>query len=94
MFQEYTNLSEEELDEKLEEIMAKIVTADRMGLEGSVQQLVAIRDNLQAELMERLDKLRFDDINKRTPDSLVIGEDDDADAPTSEDQTSFPQFNF
>jgi len=85
MFQEYTNLSEEELDEKLEEIMVKIVTADRMGLEGSVQQLVAIRDNLQAELMERLDKLRFDDINKRTPDSLVIGEDDDADAPTSED---------
>ena len=55
MFQEYTNLSEEELDEKLEEIMAKIVTADRMGLESSVQQLVAIRDNLQAELMERLD---------------------------------------
>ena len=85
MFQEYTNLSEEELDEKLEEIMVKIVTADRMGLEGSVQQLVAIRDNLQAELMERLDKLRFEDINKRTPDSLVIGEDDDADAPTSED---------
>jgi len=85
MFQEYTHLSEEELDEKLEEIMAKIMTADRMGLEGSVQQLIAIRDNLQAELMERLDKLRFDDINKRTPDSLVIGEDDDADAPTSED---------
>jgi len=85
MFQEYTHLSEEELDEKLEEIMAKIVTADRMGLEGSVQQLVAIRDNLQAELMERLQTLRFDDINKRTPDSLVIGEDDDADAPTSED---------
>jgi len=85
MFQEYTNLSEEELDEKLEEIMVKIVTADRMGLEGSVQQLIAIRDNLQAELMERLDRLRFDDINKRTPDSLVIGEDDDADAPTSED---------
>ena len=85
MFQEYTHLSEEELDEKLEEIMAKIVTADRMGLEGSVQQLVAIRDNLQAELMERLHTLRFDDINKRTPDSLVIGEDDDADAPTSED---------
>jgi hypothetical protein len=85
MFQEYTNLSEEELDEKLEEIMAKIVTADRMGLESSVQQLVAIRDNLQAELMERLDKLRFEDINKRTPDSLVIGEDDDADAPTDGD---------
>ena len=82
MFQEYTNLSEEELDEKLEEITAKIVTADHMGLESAVQQLVAIRDNLQAELMERLDKLRFEDINKRTPDSLVIGEDDD-DASTS-----------
>jgi len=82
MFQEYTNLSEEELDEKLEEITAKIVTADRMCLESAVQQLVAIRDNLQAELMERLDKLRFEDINKRTPDSLVIGEDDD-DASTS-----------
>ena len=85
MFQEYTNLSDEELDEKLEEIMAKIVTADRMGLEGSVQQLIAIRENLQAEMFERLDVLRFSDIDKRTPDSLVIGEDDDADAPTSED---------
>lgn len=86
MFQEYTNLSEEELDEKLEEITAKIVTADRMGLESSVQQLVAIRDDLQAELMERLDTLRFNDIDNRTPDSLVIGEEDNGtDAPTSED---------
>lgn len=85
MFQEYTNLSEEELDEKLEEITAKIVTADRMGLEGSVQQLIAIRDTLQAELMERLDKQRLEDLSSRTPDSLVIGEDDGADASTSED---------
>lgn len=85
MFQEYTNLSEEELDEKLEEITAKIVAVDRMGLEGSVQQLIAIREALQAELIERLDRLRFDDISKRTPSSLVIGEDDGTDASTSED---------
>jgi len=84
MFQEYKNLSDEELDEKLEEIVAKIVMADRMGLDTAVEQMVAIRDNLQAELFERMDSLRFDDINKRTPGSLVIGEDNDTDAPTDE----------
>lgn len=84
MFQEYKNLSDEELDEKLEEIAAKIVMADRMGLFTVVEQMVAIRDNLQAELFERMDSLRFDDINKRTPELLVIGEDNDTDAPTDE----------
>lgn len=84
MFQEYKNLSDEELDEKLEEIASKIVMADRMGLFTVVEQMVAIRDNLQAELFERMDSLRFDDINKRTPESLVIGEDNDTDAPTDE----------
>ena len=49
MFQEYKNLSDEELDEKLEEIASKIVMADRMGLFTVVEQMVAIRDNLQAE---------------------------------------------
>ena len=85
MFQEYKNLSDEELDEKLEEIVAKISMVSRMGLEHAVDQLVAIRDNLQLELFERMEVMRFDDINKRTPDSLVIGEDDEPDASTDGD---------
>lgn len=85
MFQEYKNLSDEELDEKLEEIVAKISMVSRMGLEHAVEQLVAIRDNLQLELFERMDTLRASDIIKRTPESLVIGEDNDADASTDGD---------
>lgn len=81
MFQEYTNLSDEELDEKLEEVVTKIAMASRMGLDNAVEQLVAIKNNIHAELLIRIDTVRFNDINKRTPNSLVIGEDDDADSP-------------
>ena len=40
------------------------------------------RENLKLEMSERLEAMRFDIINERTPDSLVIGEDDEPDAST------------
>ncbi len=85
MFQEYTSLSEEELDEKMEDVMKKINSAHAMGLEGVVEQLQDILEQMQAELLERMDKMRFDMISERTPDSLVIGEDDGTDAPSDND---------
>jgi hypothetical protein len=85
MFQEYTSLSEEELDEKMEDVMKKINSAHAMGLEGVVDQLQDILEQMQAELLERMDKMRFDMISERTPDSLVIGEDDGNNAPSDND---------
>lgn len=85
MFQEYTSLSEEELDEKIEDVMKKINSAHAMGLEGVVDQLQDILEQMQAELLERMDKMRFDMISERTPDSLVIGEDDGNNAPSDND---------
>ncbi len=77
MFQEYKNLSEEELDEKMGEVIHKMNMAHSMGLEGVVDQLQNILENLQMELSARLDQQRFDIINDRTPESLIVGEDDD-----------------
>lgn len=84
MFQEYSSLSEEELDEKLEDVMKKINSAHAMGLDGVVEQLQFILENLQSEMTERAEKFRFDAVQERTPDSLVIGEDDGSDASTSD----------
>ena len=85
MFQEYSSLSEEELDERLEDVMKKINSAHAMGLDGVVEQLQFILENLQLEMSERAEKFRFDAVQERTPDSLVIGEDDGSDASTDDD---------
>ena len=85
MFQEYSSLSDEELDEKMEELMKKIQAAHSMNLDGAVEQLQELLEMMQLELMERAEKFRFDIITERTPDSLVIGENDGSDAPTDGD---------
>ena len=85
MFNDYKSLSEEELDEKIGEVQKKMSMAHRMGLEHVVEQLQFIYENLRLEMQERLEAMRFDIINERTPDSLVIGEDDEPDASTGRD---------
>lgn len=82
MFIEYKSLSDEELDEKIGEVTKKINSAYAMGLDGAVEQLQDILENLRMELTERLEIMRYDIINERIPDSLVVGEDDEPDAPT------------
>jgi len=82
MFIEYKSLSDEELDEKIGEVTKKINTAYAMGLDSAVEQLQDILENLRMELTERLEIMRYDIINERIPDSLVVGEDDEPDAPT------------
>ena len=85
MFQEYSSLSDEELDEKMEELMKKIQAAHAMNLDGVVEQMQDILEMMQLELRERTEKFRFDIITERTPDSLVIGEDNGSDASTDDD---------
>jgi hypothetical protein len=82
MYNDYSSLSEEELDEKMEDVMKKINIAYRQGMDHVVLQLQYHLGMLQSELSERLDRMRFDIINERTPDSFIIGEDNDTDAST------------
>lgn len=85
MYNDYTNLSEEELDEKMQDVMSKINIAHRQGLEQVVDQLQHHLDMLKLEMDERLQKMRFELINERTPESFIIGEDNDTDASTDDD---------
>lgn len=82
MYNDYSSLSEEELDEKMEDVMKKINIAYRQGMDQVVLQLQYHLNVLHLELTERLDRMRFDIINERTPDSFIIGEDNDTDAST------------
>jgi len=82
MYDNYKSLAEEELDEKIGEVQKKMNIAHQMGLDNVVEQLQFIYENLKLEMSERLEAMRFDIINERTPDSLVIGEDDEPDAST------------
>jgi hypothetical protein len=77
MFQEYKSLSEEELDTKMTDVLKKMNMAHSMGLDDAVEQLQGILEMLQFELTERLERQRFDIISGRTPESLVVGEDED-----------------
>jgi len=81
MYNDYTGLTEEELDEKINSIQAKMSIAYQQGQEGLVEQLRFHLDNLNLELMERMERARFEIISERTPESYIIGEDpDDEDA--------------
>ena len=82
MYDDYKSLSEEELDEKIGEVQKKMNMAHQMGLDNVVEQLQFIYENLKLEMDERLNVMRYDIINERIPDSLVIGEDDEPDAST------------
>lgn len=80
----YHNLSDEELDSKIENITSKINIASRMGQDRVVEQLLGFLEELNFELLERVEGARFKVISDNTPDSFVLGEDDDTDAPANE----------
>ncbi|MDA9374137.1 DUF4175 domain-containing protein [bacterium] len=85
MLNEYKSLSEEELDEKMEDVMKRMNAAHAMGHDVMLEQLQFILENMQMELTERMDKMRYDMINERMPNSLVIGEDDGKNRPSDSD---------
>ncbi len=83
ILQDYTKLSEEELDDMMESVKKKIHQADYMGHAGIVEQLLFHLENMQMEMHTRMERARFDLIQGRTPESLIIGEDsDEPDAST------------
>lgn len=91
MFIEYSSLSDEELDLKMEEVMKKMSIASSIGNEYAVQALNDQLELMNMELFERAEKERFNIINGRTPESLVIGEDEDEpDASTDKNQQRKP----
>lgn len=83
MYNDYQSLTDDELDEKMEALMKKINIAYRLGQEQVVLQLQHHLQMMQFELGERLDRMRFDQINERTPESFIIGEDHDPDPSTT-----------
>lgn len=76
MLNDYKSLADEDLDKKIADVQNKMNLAWKMGQTKVIEQLEFRLDELKLELSERLEKERFDIINKRTPDSLIIGEDD------------------
>ena len=77
MLNDYKSLSEEDLDKKIADVQKKMNLAFKMGHAQGLEQLEFRLTELKIEMSERLERQRFDIINQRTPDSLIIGEDDD-----------------
>ena len=76
MLNDYKSLADEDLDKKIADVQNKMNLAWKMGQTKVIEQLEFRLDELKLELSERLERERFDIINKRTPDSLILGEDD------------------
>lgn len=76
MLNDYKSLADEDLDKKIAQVQNKMNLAYKMGQHKVLEQLEFRLEELKLELSERLEIQRFDIINQRTPDSLIIGEDD------------------
>ena len=87
LLQDYTNLTEEELDAKIEDVMKKLDIAYSMGQGLIVDQLVFHLDNLKMELGDRLEKQRFDIITHKTPEQYNVTDDDLKSSEESKDET-------
>lgn len=87
LLQDYTNLTEEELDAKIEDVMKKLDIAYSMGQGPIVDQLVFHLDNLKMELGDRLEKQRFDIITHKTPEQYNVTDDDLKSSEESKDET-------
>jgi len=77
MYTDYKSLSEEDLDKKITDLQSKMEIAYRLGQEHVMDQLQHHLDELKLEYSERFEKMKFDLINQKTPNSMVIGEDDE-----------------
>tara|TARA_B110001454_G_scaffold140407_1_gene130378 strand:+ start:980 stop:1291 length:312 start_codon:yes stop_codon:yes gene_type:complete len=69
---DYNKLTEDELDEKIQEVLEKVEVCYRMGHSAALDQLLFHLDNLKMELGEKLEKKQFELIQGRTPDILIV----------------------
>ena len=87
LLQDYTNLTEEELDSKIEDVMKKLDIAYSMGQGPVVDQLIFHLENLKLELGERLEKQRFGIIAEKVPEQYNITDDELKSSEESKDET-------
>tara|TARA_R110002074_G_scaffold76827_2_gene174566 strand:+ start:568 stop:840 length:273 start_codon:yes stop_codon:yes gene_type:complete len=73
---DYVKLSEEELDEKIQEVLKKVDMAYSMGNNEVMNQLLFHLDNLKMALGDKLEKQRFDIISGKLPEQFNITDDD------------------
>ena len=83
VLEDYEKLTEDELDEKISDILKKIDIAYSMGHEVAVQQLLFHLENMKMEL-GKLEKQRFEMIQGRTPEEYNIT-DEEIDKPEKKD---------
>ena len=79
MYTDYKSLSEEDLDKKITDLQSKMEIAYRLGQEHVLEKLQHHLEELKLEYSERFEKMRFEIINQKTPNSMVIGEDNESD---------------
>jgi len=84
---DYSKLTEEELDSKIQDVMQKLDIAYSMGQGPVVDQLVFHLDNLKMELGDRLEKQRFDIITHKTPEEYNVTDDELKSSEESKDET-------
>jgi len=84
---DYSKLTEEELDSKIQDVMQKLDIAYSMGQGPVVDQLVFHLDNLKMELGDRLEKQRFDIITHKVPEQYNVTDDDLKSSEESKDET-------
>ncbi len=87
LLQDYEKLTEDELDEKIQDVMKKLDIAYSLGHDGIVDQLVFHLDNLKLELGERLEKQRFGIIAEKIPEQYNITDDELKSSEESKDET-------
>jgi hypothetical protein len=75
---DYSKLTEDELDEKIQDVLAKVEICYKVSTAGPVlDQLLFHLDSLKLELGDKLEKQRFELIQGRTPDTMSITDDED-----------------
>ena len=75
LLEDYSLLSEDELDEKINDILKKIEIAYSMGHSVALQQLEFHLENMKLELGAKLEKQRFDLIQEKTPEEYTVTDD-------------------
>lgn len=73
---DYNKLSEEELDEKIQDLMKKVEIAYSMGHGQVVDQLLFHLENLKMALGDKLEKQRFDMVQGKTPEQFNVTDEE------------------
>ena len=69
---DYSKLTEDELDEKIQDVLAKVEVCYKMGHSDALDQLLFHLENLKIELTDKLEKKQFELIQGKIPDILTI----------------------